>query len=126
MAATSTAHVANTECPAAARVAFPAEEKAQQLPGSIQTQTARHDRVALEVAVEKPEIRGDIQFGNDLAFAIAAAFVADVSNAIDHQHVRQGQPCVAGAKQLPVGAGEQFLASVRRLLFWCCAQNLTP
>ena len=81
-------HVANTECTPPARVAFPAEEKAQQLPGGIQAEAARHDRIAFEVAVEKPEIRGDIQFGNDFPFAILAAFVADMSNAIDHQHVR--------------------------------------
>jgi hypothetical protein len=43
------------------------------LPHGIQTQTARHDGIAGEVAVEEPEIRRDIEFSQDFTLAVLAA-----------------------------------------------------
>src|SRR5215218_1374220 len=54
---------AHAQRPAAARGLHPAQEEAQALPQSVERQAARHHRVALEMAVEEPEIRLDIELG---------------------------------------------------------------
>jgi hypothetical protein len=40
------------------------------------------------VAIKKPEVRSDIQFGNDFPFAVLTALIADMGDTVHHQHVR--------------------------------------
>jgi hypothetical protein len=49
---------------------------------------SRHHGIAAKVTVEKPEARGDIQLGNDMALAEFAAVQADLGDAVHHQHRR--------------------------------------
>ena len=49
-------HLADAERPAAARLAEPAEKEAGQLPQRVEAEAARHDRIALEMALEEPEV----------------------------------------------------------------------
>src|SRR5690606_27360969 len=93
-------HFARTQCAATSKITLPAQVETYQLPHGIQAQAAGHDRIAFEMACEEPEFRIDIQLGNQLAFAIFATDFADVSDAIDHQHVRCGQLRVTWAEQL--------------------------
>src|SRR5690554_7630048 len=78
-------HLAGAQCAAAALIAEPAQVEADQLPHGVQAEAAGHDRVAFEMALEEPQVWMDIELGNDLALAEAAASVADVGDAIDHQ-----------------------------------------
>src|SRR5450759_3579690 len=86
----------------------PAQMKTDQLPHCIQPQASRHHRVALEMADEKPEFRAQVELGDYLALAEGSALVADVDDAIEHQHGREGQLRIAGAEHLPAPAGEQL------------------
>src|SRR5690554_5202513 len=47
-------YLARTQRTAATGITLPAKVKADQLPHGIQTQTARHYRIAFKVATEKP------------------------------------------------------------------------
>src|SRR5690606_25719714 len=109
-------HFAGTQRTATARIALPAEVEADQLPHGVEAQAARHHRVALEVAGEEPEVRIDIEFGDDLALAVFTAGVADMHDAIDHQHVGGGQLRITRAKQFAAAAGEQFFPGIGVLL----------
>lgn len=107
--------LAATQGAAAAKVAFPAEEKPYQLPHGVQSQAARHDGVTGEVAFKEPEVRADIQLGDNLALAELTASVADMRNAVEHEHIGQGQLCIAGAEQVAFAALDQIIATVRAL-----------
>src|SRR5712692_8431891 len=50
--------------------AEPTQEEAEQLPERIETQAAGHDRIALEMAGEEPQVRPEIEYGANQAFAI--------------------------------------------------------
>src|SRR5690606_8042247 len=104
-------HFARAEGTAAAGVALPAEIEADQLPHGVQAQAAGHDRIAFEMASEEPEIRVDIQLGDQLALAILAAHFADVNDTIDHQHVRRGQLRITGTEELAAAATKQVFPS---------------
>src|SRR3984893_2235311 len=73
---------------AAAGRLHPAQEEAEKLPQCVERQAARHHRIALEMAGEEPEVRLHVEFGHDLALAIAAALVVDLHDAVEHQHWR--------------------------------------
>ena len=77
-------HLTAAQRPATALITLPAQEKAYQLPHGVKTQAAWHDRIARKVAVKEPQVRCDVQFGNNFAFAVGAAFVGDMGNAIQH------------------------------------------
>src|SRR6266545_1802152 len=96
--------LADTQRAAAAGGLHPAQEEAQALPQGVQRQAARHHRVALEMAVEEPEVRLDIELGHDLAFAVLAPGLGDLHNAVEHQHGRQRQLRVPRPEQAPAGA----------------------
>src|SRR5690606_14410893 len=81
-----------------ARVAFPCQEKAYQLPHGARAEAARHYRLIRKRTIEEPEIRRDIQFGDYFAFTEFAAGLADVYDAIKHQHIRVGQLGIARAE----------------------------
>ena len=92
--------------------AQPAEKKADQLPHRIQTQATRHNRITLKMAAEKPKIGRDIQFRLDTSLAVLATTVRDMADAVEHQHGRQRQLCVAGPEQFTAPALQQFLAII--------------
>src|SRR4029453_8999829 len=108
--------LADTQRPAAAGSLHPAQEEAQTLPQGVERQAARHHRVALEMAVEEPEVRLDIEFGHDLALAELAAGLGDLHDAVEHQHGRQRQLRVPRPEQAPAGAFDQVLESIAALL----------
>jgi hypothetical protein len=60
------------------------------------------------MALEKPEVWKNIEFGDDFAFAEIAPFGTDMRDAIQHQHTVGGQLCIARAEQLAVAASDQF------------------
>src|SRR5690554_4010442 len=91
-------HFAGAQSTAAAFEAQPAEVETHQLPHGIQAEATRHHRVPFEVASEEPQVRMNIQLGNDLALAEATAGLTDVRDAVNHQHVGGGQLCVTGAE----------------------------
>src|ERR1039457_2050042 len=78
----------------------PAQIETDQLPHRVQPQASRHHRVALEMAGKKPEFGAQVELGDDLTLAVGSALFADVDDAVEHQHGRQGQLRVAGAEHL--------------------------
>ena len=73
-----------------------------------------HDRIALEMAFVEPEVRLDIQFGNDETLAVLAAIGGDFRDAVEHEHRRCRQQCIAGAKQLTISALDQVVVGETR------------
>src|ERR1700737_68326 len=61
------------------------------------------------MAGEEPEVRLDVELGNRLPLAVLAARLADLGDAVEHQHRRQRQLRIAFAEQLPSPAGEHAL-----------------
>jgi len=118
-------HLAGTQRASAAGVALPAEIKADQLPHGIEAEATGHDRIALEMTGEEPEIRVDIQFSNELALAVFAAHFADVNDAINHQHVRRRQLRITGPEQLAAAATKQIFPS-KGLLFGHAYSSMVP
>ena len=51
---------------AIAGLAEPAEKEAEQLPQRVEPEAAGHDRIALEVAGEEPEVGLHVELGDDL------------------------------------------------------------
>jgi hypothetical protein len=96
-----------TERPPPPRTADPAKVKAHQLPHRIKTETTGHHRVALEVATEEPQIGTHVELGDDLAATVLPTVVADVHDAVEHQHRRHRQLRVARPEQLPARASQQ-------------------
>ena len=86
-------------------------KKPEHLPERVEAEAAGHHRIALEVAGEEPEVGLDVELGADLALAVLAAVLADLGDAVEHQHRRQRQLGVARAEQLAPAAGEQALRS---------------
>src|SRR5215470_14949365 len=72
--------IAQAQRPAAALAADPAEVKTDHLPQRVQPKAARHDRVILEMAAEKPEVRFHVELGADQALAVLAAAVANLAD----------------------------------------------
>ena len=103
--------LAEPERPSPARRAEPAEEEAEQLPQRIEAQAARHDRIAFEMAGEEPEVGLEIEHGAHQAFAVFAAGLGDLGDAVEHQHGRQRQLGIAGAEQFAAAAGQQVLVA---------------
>ncbi|MDT4873928.1 hypothetical protein FQZ97_1091970 [compost metagenome] len=118
-------HFARAKRAATARVALPAEEETNQLPHGIEAEAARHHRVAFEVAGEEPQVRRDIELGDDFALAVFAAGVADMSDAIDHQHVRRGQLRITWAEQFAAAAAQQVFPG-KGVLFGHANSSIIP
>src|SRR5690554_1776376 len=91
---------ARTQGATAARVALPAKVKADQLPHRIQAQATGHHRVSLKVTTKKPQVRIDIELGDDLPLAVFAALVANVNDPVNHEHI--------GRRQLRITRPEEF------------------
>src|ERR1700730_940381 len=80
--------LAHAERPAASIEAKPAEIKTKKLPKRVEPEAARHHRIALEMAPEKPEVRLDRKFGQDHALAVGAALFGNIRDSIEHQKRR--------------------------------------
>src|SRR5471030_204674 len=78
---------AHTQCAAFAFTTEPAQIESNQLPHGIQAKTAWHYRITDEMTAEEPQIRIDIQFGFDIAFAMGAAVFLHFDDTIHHQHI---------------------------------------
>src|SRR6202008_4124033 len=76
--------LAHAERAALAGAADPTEEEAEQLPQRVEPQAARHHRVALEMAREKPEVRLEIEHRAHQAFAVLAANFGNLGDAVEH------------------------------------------
>ena len=58
---------------------------------------------------EKPELGLDVEFRPHAALAVRAAILADVGDAVEHQHRRQRQLGIACSEQFAAAAGQQIL-----------------
>jgi len=67
------------------------------------------------VAGKEPEIGPDIQLRCQEPFLEGAAGGRDLRDAVEHQHRRQGQPCVARPEQTTVPAFDQLFVGIARL-----------
>src|SRR3546814_10745283 len=66
------------------------------------------------MAGEEPQVGIDVEFGADQALSERAALAGDLRDAVEHQHRRQRQARVAGAKHLAAAAGKELVAIQRR------------
>jgi hypothetical protein len=73
----------------------------------FKAETARHDRVALEMAGEEPEIGTHVELGADHALAVRAAGLRDFGDPVEHQHGRKRKLGVALTEQFAASAGQQ-------------------
>jgi hypothetical protein len=64
------------------------------------------------MALEKPQLRINIQLSNYLTLAKFPAGLADMGNAVKHQHIGDGQLGIAWAKHLAVATADKFLSGV--------------
>ena len=64
------------------------------------------------MTAEKPEVRLHVELGPDQALAIFPTGLGNFADAVEHQHRRQRQLCIARAKQLAAGACQQILVFV--------------
>src|SRR5690606_37912265 len=88
-----------------------------KLPHAIKAEAARHDRIAFEMTGEEPEIRVNVELGKDLSLAIFAALLADMGNAVDHEHRRKRKLRIARSKHASVAAFKQVFQGICRFLF---------
>ncbi|MPL82870.1 hypothetical protein SDC9_28819 [bioreactor metagenome] len=102
-------HLADAKRIAPPLPAAPAEVEAGQLPQPVKAETAGHDRVAREMAFEEPQVRGDVEFGDDMALAMQPAIGRDLGDAVHHQHRRRRQLGIARPEQLAARAFQQIL-----------------
>ena len=91
-------------------------EKTNELPHRIEAETARHDRIAFEMAFEKPKRRLDVELGDDFTLAVQAAFFGNTRDPVEHQHWRQRQLRVARAEQTTVSALDEIFVRVATFL----------
>src|SRR5262249_27465825 len=61
------------------------------------------------MAAEEPEVGLDVELGAHDALAEFAAGLADFADAVEHQHRRQRQLCIARAEHLAAAARQQIL-----------------
>ena len=47
----------------------------------------------------------DVELGNDLPLAVLAPLLGDAGDAVEHEHGRQRQLCIAGPEKLATGTG---------------------
>src|ERR1700751_2253868 len=78
-------HLAGPTRSALAGRAEPAEEEADHLPQRVQAQTARHDRISLEMAEEEPEVRLHVELTAKHALTVFPALLRDFGDAVEHQ-----------------------------------------
>src|SRR5216683_5968330 len=64
------------------------------------------------MAPEEPKVRIHVEFGTDHALAVFPARFGNLADAVEHQHRRQRQLCVAWAKHLTAAARQQILVFV--------------
>src|SRR2546430_9940614 len=64
------------------------------------------------MATEEPKVRLHIELGANHPLAVFPAGLGNFADAVEHQHRRQRQLRIAGAKQLAAAAGQQILVFV--------------
>src|SRR6266700_148849 len=74
--------LAQPERAAAAFAADPPSVDADHLPERVEAEAAGHDRIILEMAAEKPEVRLHVELGTDNALAVFSAGLADLADAV--------------------------------------------
>jgi hypothetical protein len=67
------------------------------------------------MAIKEPEVRHNIEFGKYLPLSVRTSVLTDMNNAIEHQHRRQWQLCVAWPEQFTMPALKQGLSVKTRL-----------
>ena len=77
------------------------------------------------MAGEEPQVWSDIELGDYFALAVLAAGVTDVSDAIDHQHVRRGQLRITWAEQFATAAAQQVFPG-EGVLFGHASSSMFP
>ena len=76
-------------------------KKPLELPHRVEAEAARHDRILDEMAGEEPEVGRDVEFGADEALAELAAALADLGDAVEHQHGGVGELGASGPNNSP-------------------------
>src|SRR5690606_23590821 len=104
--------LAQTESASRTLRASPSKIETKQLPHRVEAETARHNRIAFEMALKEPEVFFDVEFGDDFAFFECAARAGDFGDAVKHQHRRQRKLGIARAKQMAFSAFDQILECV--------------
>src|SRR5690606_14010153 len=99
--------------PAATRRAAPAKEDAEHLPQGVEAEAARHHRIALEMALEEPEVGIEVELRPDQALAVAATGVTDMGDAVEHQDWRGRQLRPGGPEQLAFSRSDVIVVSIR-------------
>ena len=86
-----------------------ARQSCRKMTMTVQPQTARHNRVAREVAIKEPEVRCNVELSDHMAFAVQATVTGNIGDPIHHQHWRGRQLSVSRAKQLAPRALQKIL-----------------
>src|SRR3546814_978322 len=94
--------------------AQPGQVETGELPHRVHAQAAGHHRIALEVAIEEPQVRTYVHLGADLALAERAALAGNAFDTVEHRHRRQRQARFAGAEHLTAAAGKHRSPTTRR------------
>jgi len=89
------------------------------LPHGVQAQAARHHRVTLKMHFEEPEVRVDVQFGHQAAFAEFTVVCRNVGNAVYHQHFIDGEAHIAREQFAMTTADQVFFLKVIRIHIAC-------
>src|SRR5271157_4891466 len=63
------------------------------------------------MAAEEPQVGLDVEFRADMALAIDAAVLADLHDAVEHQHRRQRQLRIAGTEKLAAATSQKIFIS---------------
>jgi len=61
---------------------------------------------------KKPQLRVHVEFSNNVPLAVITTILADLGNAVKHQHIRQRQLRIAGPEQFTVAARNQLIISI--------------
>src|SRR5712671_3593207 len=71
-------HLAHAERTPVAGRSEPAQKEADELPQGVEAETARHHRIALEVAGEEPQVRLHVELGARHSLAVLAALLGNL------------------------------------------------
>src|SRR5690554_2408910 len=105
-------YLATAQSAASAGIPAPAQIETHQLPHGVQAQAAGHHWIARKVAVEEPQVRRDIQLGDDLPFVVITPFLTNAHDPVEHEHVGHGELGITGAKEAAVTTFQQLFAAV--------------
>src|SRR3546814_18149257 len=87
--------------------AQPGQVETGELPHRVHAQAAGHHRIALEVAIEEPQVRTYVHLGAALALAERAPLAGNACDTVGHQHTPHRQTRVAGDKTTTTPPGHK-------------------